>query len=265
MTNISVIMAVFNEEKFLQKSLDAFMKQTLEPNQVIVVDDGSTDKSPEIIAKYPVTVVKLPVEKEASLERYPYVLNAGSKYLAKDFSYVGILDADTAIEPQYYEKLVHRMEKDKTIGIAGGALYGQPTPAALGLMPYVYGANRLYTRKCWIKLNNGKVMKPIPQIDFYHNVYAEMLGFKTKRFDDVQSWALRPSGLGNAFLKGYHAYELGYYWYYLLLRAIRNRAPAMIPGYLKARFSGRPEYPIKPYVRQLQIYRLKRLLTSQLC
>jgi hypothetical protein len=70
--------------------------------------------------------------------------------------------------------------------------------------------------------------------------------------------------LGNAFVKGYHAYELGYYWYYLVLRALRNRAPAMIPGYFKAMFAGRPEYPIKPYVRHLQIYRLRRLLSGKL-
>jgi glycosyltransferase involved in cell wall biosynthesis len=261
---ISVIMAVFNEEEFLPKSLDALMNQTLKPTQIIVVDDGSTDKSPQIIAKYPVTTVKLPVEKEASLERYPHVLSVGSRYLAEDFDYIAILDADTVIEPRYYEKLVDQMKKDRTIGIAGGALHGQPTPAALGLMPYVYGANRLYSRRCWLKINNGKTMTPIPQVDFYHNTYAEMLGFKTKRFDDLKSWALRPSGLGNAFLKGYHAYELGYYWYYLALRAARNKAPRMIPGYLKARFSGRPEYPIKPYVRRLQIYRLRRLITNKL-
>ena len=255
-------MAVFNEEKFLPKSLDALMKQSLKPNQIIVVDDGSTDRSPEIISEYAVTSVKLPVKKEASLERYPYVLSSGSEFFTENFDLVGILDADTVIEPKYYEKLVCQMEKDKSIGIAGGVLHGQPAPTALGLMPYVYGANRLYSRNCWLKINNGKKMKPIPQIDFYHNIYSEMLGFKTKRFEDIQSWALRPSGLGNAFLKGYHAYEFGYYWYYLALRAIRNHAPSMISGYLRATLSNRPQYPIKPYVRRLQLYRLKKLIMN---
>jgi len=264
MAKISVIMAVFNEEKFLPKSLDALSKQTLKPNQTILVDDGSTDKSLEIVAKYPVTLKRLPVKKKASLERYPYVLSEGSKLLAKDFEYVAILDADTIIEPQYYEKLVQRMEKDPTIGIAGGELIGQQVGAELGLMPYVYGANRLYSRKCWLKLNNGKTMKPIPQIDFYHNIYAEMLGFKTQRFYDIRSWHLRPARLGNAFLKGYHAYEWGYHWHYLVLRALRNRSLPMIAGYLKAKYSCATQYPIKPYVRYLQNYRLKRLILRKL-
>lgn len=257
-------MAVFNEEKFLEKCFSALMKQTLKPNQVIIVNDGSTDNSAEIIARYNFQVIELPVEKEANLERYPYVLSVGSRFLQKDFDYVGILDADTILESRYYEKLVQKLEEDKEIGIVGGNLKGQSsTGPILGLIPYVYGCNRLYTRKCWLALNAGKIMKPIPQIDFYHNVYAEMIGFKSKRFDEIKSWALRPpGGLGHAFVKGYHAYELGYYWYYLLLRALRNRALSMIPGYLKARFSGKPEYPIKAYVRRLQTNRLRRLVTS---
>lgn len=258
-------MAVFNEEKFLNKSLTALMKQTLKPNQIIVVDDGSTDKSPSIIAKYPVTVKRLPIKKEISLERYPQVLSVGSKMLQEDSDYVGIIDADTTLEPEYYEKLIQRMAKDPNIGIASGNLIGYAsTGLSLGLVPYAYGANRLYTRECWLKLNNGKVMKPIPQIDFYHNVYAEMLGFQTKRFNDIKSWHLRPSRLGDAFTKGYHAYEFGYYWYYLFLRAIRNRSPSMISGYLKAWVLEKTEYPIKPYVKRLQIYRLKRLIKGKL-
>jgi len=258
---ISVLMAVFNEEKFLDKTLSALMKQSLKPNQIIAIDDGSTDKSLKIIAKYPdVAIWRLPVKKDKTLERYPIVLSIGSHALSDDFDYVGILDADTLLETQYYQKLTQRMNADKTIGIAGGQLIGEQAGKPLGLMPYVYGANRLYSRRCWLKLNDGKVMKPIPQIDFYHNIYAEMLGFKTQRYSDIKSWHLRPTRLGNAFIKGYHSYEFGYYWYYLFLRAIRNRSPLMMAGYLKAKFRNSSEYPIKMHVRRLQTYRMRRLL-----
>lgn len=260
---ISVLMAVFNEEKFLDKTLSALMKQSLKPNQIIAIDDGSTDKSLKIIAKYPdVAIWRLPVKKDKTLERYPIVLSAGSHALDDDFDYVGILDADTLLETQYYQKLTQRMNADKTIGIAGGQLIGEQAGKPIGLMPYVYGSNRLYSRKCWVRLNNGKIMKPIPQIDFYHNIYAEMLGFKTQRYSDIKSWHLRPARMGNAFVKGYHAYEFGYFWHYLALRALRNRSPAMIPGYLKAMLSNTPTYPIKPYVRYMQTYRLKKLILS---
>lgn len=258
---ISLIMPVYNEERFLKLCLDSLMKQTVKPSQVIVIDDGSTDRSPEIIAKYPVTsILTLPKQKNSMIERVPYVMKAGTKLLDDDFDYVGNLDADTVLEPQYYEKLLREMENDKKIGIGGGKLNGQPdTGRILGLIPYVYGCNRLYSRKCWFKLNDGKILKPVPTWDTYHNIYAQMLGFKALRFDYIQSWALRPAGLGKDFSKGFQSYQLGYYGMFLLLRALKDRSPKLLAGYLKAMVCSEKQYPVKPYIRQLQAYRLKKL------
>ena len=262
---ISIIIPVFNEEKFLEKCLSALMRQTLKPDQIIVVDDGSTDKSPQIISKYNFQVLTLPIQKSAMIERVPYVLRAGSKLLDDDFDYVGVLDVDTVLEPLYYEKLVRKLEENKSIGIGGGKLIGQPsTGRILGLIPYVYGCNRLYTRKCWFKLNNGKIMKPVPTWDTYHNIYSQMLGFKTQRFDEIQSWALRPAGLGKDFNKGYQSYQLGYYGLFLFGRAAKNCNVKMIAGYLKAMFSNEKQYPVKLYIRRLQAYRIKRLITGKI-
>jgi hypothetical protein len=195
------------------------------------------------------------------IERVPAVLNAGSR-LVKEFDYLAILDADTILEPGYYEKLVAKLQSDRKVGIACGKLAGRAqTGLMLGLIPYVYGCNRLYTREAWLQINGGDViMKPVPVWDFYHNIYAEMLGFSTKRYDDIQSWALRPPGYRKAFFNGYISYQVGYYGYFLLLRAVRNRKPSLLAGYLKAKFSGATEYPIKPYVRFLQNQRMRNLM-----
>jgi hypothetical protein len=66
-------------------------------------------------------------------------------------------------------------------------------------------------------------------------------------------------GTQQHLLKGYHAYELGYYWYYLILRAIRTQ-PLHDSRIFERRFSDEPEQLIKPYVRHLQNYKLKRTL-----
>jgi glycosyltransferase involved in cell wall biosynthesis len=254
-------MPIFNEEKYIQKTLTALTQQTLRPTQIIAVDDGSTDASPEIISSFSgIQLLRLPKEKKAMIERVPAVLNAGSRLL-KEFDYLAILDADTILEPRYYEKLVAKFEANKKVGIACGKLGGKTqTGLMLGLIPYVFGSNRLYTRTCWLQINGGKVMKPVPVWDFYHNIYAEILGFTTKRYDEIQSWALRPPGYRKAFFNGYISYQVGYYWYFLLLRAARSRKPSLVAGYLKAKFSGAPQYPIKPYVRYLQTQRIRRLI-----
>lgn len=259
--NISVIMPIYNEEEFLERSLNALMKQTLKPSQVIVVDDGSTDKSAKIAAKFPVRLIKLPLEKKSMIERLPYVIGTGTKYL-NDFDYLAILDGDTILEIDYYHKLVQKFQEAPKIGVAGGKLIGKGISSGLmlGLVPYVYGCNRLYSKECWLKINNGKIMKPVPVWDFYHNVYAEMLGYSSKRFLDIKSWALRPPGFKKAFIKGYTSYQIGYYGYFLLLRALRSHSPGLIAGYLKAALIEKTDYPIKKYVRQLQTYRLLKLI-----
>lgn len=255
-------MPVFNEEKYIQKTLTALTQQTLKPAQIVVVDDGSTDASPEIASKFSgIQLVRLPKEKTAMIERVPAVLNAGSRLL-KEFDYLAILDADTIVEPGYYEKLAAKLQNDRKVGIACGKLAGRAqTGLMFGLIPYVYGCNRLYTRECWLRINSGDViMKPVPVWDFYHNICAEMLGFSTQRYDDIQSWALRPPGYRKAFFNGYISYQVGYYGYFLLLRAARNRKPSLLAGYLKAKFSDATQYPIKPYVRYLQNQRIRNLI-----
>jgi len=256
-------MPVYNEEVFIEKALTSLFAQTTKPAQIIVVDDGSTDKSADIAEKFNVELVRLPVEKESMIERLPYVIGAGTKLL-NAFDYVSIIDADTILESRYYEKMLKKFLSNPKVGLAGGNLLGQGTSESLmlGLVPYVYGCNRLYTKECWLKINKGKIMKPVPVWDFYHNVYAEMLGFETRRYNDIKSWALRPPSFKKAFIKGYTANQIGYFGYFLLLRALRNRSPGLIAGYLKAMFNEKCEYPIKPYVRYLQTIRMKRLLTK---
>jgi hypothetical protein len=123
----------------------------------------------------------------------------------------------------------------------------------------------LYTRECWLQINGGdKIMKPVPVWDFYHNIYAQMLGFATKRYDDVRSWALRSPGYRKAFFNGYISYQVGYYGYFLLFRAARSRRPSLLAGYLKAKLSGATQYPIKTYVRHLQKQRMLNLISSPL-
>ena len=260
---ISVIIPAYNEEKNIEKCLNSLMAQTMKPDQVIVVDDGSTDATPAIVSKYEVELVRLPKKGRASIERVHLVLKAGSNFL-NDFDYIGILDADTILEPSYYEKLVKEFQKDEKLGIAGGELVNQTSGLILGLIPYVYGCNRLYSKECWLKINEGKVMKPVPSWDTYHNLFAHMLGFKAIRFDHVKSWALRPAGKGKAFIKGYCSYQLGYYWQVLLLRSLKNFSPAMLAGYLKAKILKEKQYPVAPYVKYLQAHRIRRTITSML-
>jgi len=255
---------MYNEEAFIEKCLDSLMAQSIDINQIIVVDDGSTDSSPRIVSKFDVTMVTRIRNEEKSLKRYPHVIREGS-LLLDEFDYLGILDADTVLEPEYYEKLISKLQEDEMIGIAGGKLIGEPsTWLVLGLLPAVYGCNRLYTRKCWLDINDGTKMKFVPALDTYHNIYSRKFGYNPTRFEDVESWTLRPERTSTPFEKGFCSYQLGYHSFFLLGRAVKERASSMLHGYLVAWFKGEMQYPVKPIVREMQTSRVKKVITKWL-
>ena len=52
MAKVSVIVPVFNTEQYLERCLDSLVNQTLEDIEIVIIDDGSTDKSPQILEQY---------------------------------------------------------------------------------------------------------------------------------------------------------------------------------------------------------------------
>jgi len=261
---LSVIIPAYNEEGNIGKCLRSLMVQSFKPQQIIVVDDGSTDRTLNVVSKYDdgsFQIVVRPKHGKGNVQRVPYVIRDGSRLLDDDCGFIAILDADTVLEKDYYLKIVNALIRNPRVGIAGGKLFNQPeTGLILGLIPYVYGCNRVYTKECWMKINDGKIMKPVPAWDTYHNLYARMLGFNPTRFDNAISWSLRIARTSTPFKKGYEAYQLGYYPWFLLGRCAKDFTPSMLAGFLKACFSGEQQYPVKQIVRYMQMERIKHIL-----
>ncbi len=85
---ISVIIPVFNTEKYLAKAIESVLSQTLKPNEIIVVDDGSTDKSIEVARQFepPVRIISQANKGVGSAR------NVGTQAASCDF--LAFLDAD---------------------------------------------------------------------------------------------------------------------------------------------------------------------------
>lgn len=106
-TLISVIIPVYNNEKYLSKCLDSILVQTHTNIQVITVDDGSTDRSGEILDQY--------AEKDARIEVYhnfncgaSSARNTGLRYAVGE--YVTFVDSDDMIEPEMYKYMLSQFE-----------------------------------------------------------------------------------------------------------------------------------------------------------
>ena len=108
MAKVSVIVPVYNVEKYLEECLDSIQVQTLKDIEVICVDDGSTDSSAQILDKYAKTDERFRIVHKAN-EGYGKAMNVGIS-MAKA-PYVGIVESDDKIEPDMYEKLYTLMEE----------------------------------------------------------------------------------------------------------------------------------------------------------
>ena len=102
---VSVIIPVYNIEKYLRQCLESACTQTLEEIQVIAVDDGSTDGSAaicrELMEKYPGKLEYYHKENGGSAS----ARNLGLEHARGE--YIGFIDSDDWVEPDMYEKMYH--------------------------------------------------------------------------------------------------------------------------------------------------------------
>lgn len=117
---VSVIVPVYNTEKYLRKCLDSLVKQTLKDLEIIIVNDGSKDNSQVIIDEY--------------TERFPkrvraFIKENGGQSSARNFGitqakgkYVGFVDSDDYVNPTMYQKLYTKGESENA-DIVQCALY----------------------------------------------------------------------------------------------------------------------------------------------
>ena len=115
---LSVIVPIFNVAPYLRECLDSLVRQTLDDMEIILVNDGSTDESPEIIAeyqkRYPNWIVVHQSNQGSSMARNAGMREAHGEYLA-------FLDSDDFVDPMMYETLCAMVvQDDLDIAISNG-------------------------------------------------------------------------------------------------------------------------------------------------
>ena len=108
---ISIIVPVYNSEKYIKKCLDSILNQTLSDIEIILINDGSTDNTKNIIEDYANTdsrIILINQENSGpSVSRNKGINIARGKYL-------GFVDADDYLEPNMYEELYYLASKNKS-------------------------------------------------------------------------------------------------------------------------------------------------------
>lgn len=274
-----VITPARNEEAYIERTIESIIAQTIRPAEFILVNDGSSDRTAEIMDSY--------------AERFPWIrvvhrkdrgfrktgggiieaFYTGFNVLSRnDWDFMCKLDGDLSFEPGYFERCLDHFERDPKLGIGGGYLYfikhGKRVLEECPLF-HVRGGVKIYRRSCWDVLGGLWVG---PSTDTVDEVKANMLGWTTRSFPELLLEHHRPTGtaygLWGALVKnGRGDYVCGYHPMFELAKLIRRlvKKPYLIgslallygfiTGYVK-RLPRVDDDSLIHYLRQQQMGRL---------
>ena len=218
-----LISPVHNEEAYLELVAEAVERQTCPPALWVVVDDGSTDGTSEILASLArridfLKVVNAAEATEASpttptkdrlaTAAAPRTFNLGLNSVEwRSFDYIAKLDGDTELPRDYFERLLNKFERDPDLGLAGG-LYADPDPRGDGetwkvvhipTAHHIPGTLKCYSLACLQAIGGIQERLGWDTID---ETYARMRGFRTRAFPDLIAHHHRPWGSADGTLRG---------------------------------------------------------------
>jgi biofilm PGA synthesis N-glycosyltransferase PgaC len=274
-----------NEATFIEETLKSVAAQTVRPLKWVIVSDGSTDGTDELVQRYASRHDWIQLIRTADRDRRHFAakvhaFNAGYEAV-RNLSYdaIGSLDADISFTPDYFEFLLSRLQKNSALGLVG-------TPFREGNKIYDYrfvsiehvsGACQLFRRECFESIG-GYTPSEIGGVDLIAVINARMKGWQTRTFPEKLCSHHRKVGgakhgqLMTAFRGGRGDYVLGGHPVWELCRSAyqMTRWPWFFAGFL--RFIGyliamiaRAEKVVPPefvvFRRQEQMRRLRCFFT----
>jgi biofilm PGA synthesis N-glycosyltransferase PgaC len=274
-----VITPARNESANIGKTIDSMLAQTVKPLAWVIVDDGSTDGTAELVSERTrgigwITLLSLP-------DRGYYDLSGGAEIKAfykgfatvsgLAFDFISKLDGDVSFGGDYYERLLGEFTRNTRLGIASGAVYYQGSGMTLekAYRFHVRGAARVYRRACWERIGGTPTRLGWDASDVYH---ARMLGWNTEAFEHipmihhVKTWT-KGGLLKGRMRAGKIDYVIGSHFLFVLLKVLRESmhkplvvgAVFILMGYLKAAATKEVQVGsvrLRAYIRRDQLLRM---------
>ena len=247
MERLLLITPCRDEAEHLDRTIAAVAAQTRPPDLWLVVDDGSSDATPLILARWAaelpfLEIVQAPQQRARGRDGLAVAAEAVAFNHAlglvprESFSHIGKLDADIELPPDYFRRLLDRFAVEADLGIAGGLLledHGRGWRSTGGPEYHVRGALKLYSRDCLSAIGGIEQRLGWDTID---EVEARMRGYRTRTLSGLTARHLRPVATRNGIVRGrarhgQTAFILRYSPWWVALRSVRL---ACTPPYLIA-------------------------------
>jgi biofilm PGA synthesis N-glycosyltransferase PgaC len=278
-----VVTPARNEAAFIEQTIQSMIVQTVKPLKWVIVSDGSTDGTDDIVSKYTAThpwieLLRMPERRERHFAGKVHAINAGLERVSSlPYDAVASMDGDISFDSEYFQFLLAKLAADPQLGLVGTpfkdtSMYDYRFVS----IEHVSGACQLFRRACFEQIG-GYVPVRTGGIDHIAVVSARMKGWKTRTFTEKICDHHRKMGSAHAgpvksrLRDGKLDYALGGHPLWEVFRTIyqMTRRPyvvgglALLAGYVSAAM-GRRERPVSAefvrFRRQEQLLRLRRFL-----
>lgn len=231
---------VKNEEENLPELITSVGSQKIKPTLWVIVDDGSTDKSSDIINKASqqynwIKTVRLKESPRDIGFHYSHVCMVGfenSIRIAKEkdlqYGYIALLDADMRVEPEYFKKLIDRMEKNEKIGISSGDIWSKVDGKYIHEKrdsEHPSGGARIWRRKCFEETGGYELVKGPDSVS---TARAKLRGWKAASYEDIKAYQSRPVSSADGLWVGYMKNGEARYFRHVHPLAIMGKSVQMI-------------------------------------
>lgn len=277
-----------NEEGLIENTIRSVVAQTCRPLRWIIVSDGSTDRTDELVRSYVaqhpwIELLRRPERRDRQFAGKAHSFNAGYAQLeGLQFDLVGNLDADITFERDYYQFLVGKFAQIPELGVAGTPFvedFDKPGSHSYARrfsnLEHVSGACQMFRRECFEAVG-GYVPIKGGGIDWVAVTSARMKGWKTRTFVEKTCFHHRKMGTAAGkpllarFRHGKEDYYVGGHPVWQILRGMfqMKERPLVVGGLFLILGYGwawisRTDSPVpaelRAFHRREQMARLKRI------
>jgi len=275
-----------NEAGYMRQTLESVLAQSIRPAKWIIVDDGSSDQTPIILAEYSRRHDWIQIVTRGDRGRRvvgPGVVEAfyaGYETVnPDDYDYLCKLDLDLRLQPRYFEILMERMAQNLRIATCSGKAYidlgGRLVSERHGDETSI-GASKFYRVSCFKEIGGFVREVMWDGIDCHR---CRMKGWIACSWDEpeLRFIHLRPEGssqenvYAGRIRHGYGQYFMGTGFLYMAASAIYrfNEKPyvlgslAMLWGWLRSAIQGRPRYEDAEVRQFIHRYQMRALVVGK--
>jgi Glycosyl transferase family 2 len=209
-----IVTAAYNEGKFIEQTISSIVSQTVRPKKWIVVSDGSSDNTDEIVEQYAgrydfLHLHRVTEDHPRNFAAQVNAINLGLSLLKDEkYSFVGNIDADITLDPNYFERLLNEFRMDDRLGIGGGAICERGRDGIFkdrrgNSAGSVAHACQLFRWECFEAIGGAYLPLPYGGPDTYAEIMARKSHWRVASFTHLKVFHHRRTASAGGVLSGW--------------------------------------------------------------